>query len=250
MKILALETATPLGGVALIEDEKLLAEYRVDMTMSHAERLMTLVDRALKDCGWVFADLEALAVSIGPGSFTGLRVAVSTVKGLATGRPIPVAAVPTLEALAWNAAAGRQLICPMIDAKKQEVYAALFSNQGAGGLKRLTEDEVISPDSLADRLIERFGEPVVFLGDGAVQYREILTRRLADRAVFAPGPLGSPRPSMVAWLGLQRLNRGEAADVRTLVPAYVRRSDAEVNWEKGVAPRKLNLKRRSERAAR
>jgi tRNA threonylcarbamoyladenosine biosynthesis protein TsaB len=241
MKILAIETATALGGVALIDDEKVLAEYGMDMTMAHGEKLMVMVDRILKDIGLGPNDLDALAVSIGPGSFTGLRVGVSTVKGLATGTPIRIAAVPTLEAMAWNAQAGRHFICPMIDAKKGEVYTALFSGEGDGILKRVTEDQVLSPEVLCERVRDPSSPPTIFLGDGASKYREVLVNRLGRRALFPPAPLSRSLPSIVAWLGLQKLRRGEAADARTLAPVYVRRPDAEVNWEKGVAPRKLNL---------
>ncbi|HUK55035.1 MAG TPA: tRNA (adenosine(37)-N6)-threonylcarbamoyltransferase complex dimerization subunit type 1 TsaB [Nitrospiria bacterium] len=242
MKILAIETATGLGGVALVEDETLRVEYRLDMTMAHAERLMVLVDRALGDCGWVLDDLDGLAVSIGPGSFTGLRVAVSTVKGLVFGTSLPVAAVPTLEAMAWNVCPGGHGVCPMIDAKKGEVYAALFSCEAGGALKRVMEDQVISPEALSERLGASSDPPTVFLGDGASRYRAVLEKRLGVRAVFAPMPLSGPLPSTVARLGLQRIRRGETSDGRTLVPAYVRRSDAEVNWERGVAPKRLDLK--------
>jgi tRNA threonylcarbamoyladenosine biosynthesis protein TsaB len=245
MKILAIETATAVGGVALIEDEKLLAEYRMDMTMAHAERLMVMVDRILTDAGLTMDDLDGLAVSIGPGSFTGLRVAVSTVKGLVTGKPIPIAAVPTLEAMAWTVSAGDHSICPMIDARKQEVYAALFSCQEDGTLRRAMEDQVISPEVLCERLRGPSSPPTVFLGDGASKYREVLEKQLGRRAVFMPAPLSKPLPSMVAWLGLRQLRRGEAADARTLVPVYIRRPDAELNFEKGVTPKKLNLKKRA-----
>jgi tRNA threonylcarbamoyladenosine biosynthesis protein TsaB len=243
MKVLGIETATGVGGVALIEGETVRAEYRLEMTMMHAERLMVLIDRVLGDSGRSLDDLDALAVSIGPGSFTGLRVAVNTVKGLAIGKPIPVAAVPTLEAMAWNASAGGCAVCPMIDAKKGEVYAALFSSESGGGLKRMMEDRIISPEALCDHLSKSSGSPIVFLGDGASRYREILQKRLGPRSVFAPAPLSGVLPSIVARLGLQRIERGETSDARTLVPVYLRRADAEVNWEKGVVPKKLNLKR-------
>jgi len=243
MKVLGIETATGLGGVALIEGETVRAEYRLEMTMTHAERLMVLIDRVLVDNGRSLEDLDALAVSIGPGSFTGLRVGVNTVKGLVIGKPIPVAAVPTLEAMAWNASSGGCVVCPMIDAKKGEVYAALFSCEPGGGLKRIMEDRIISPEALCEHLSKASGPPTVFLGDGASRYRDVLRKRFGSRSVFAPEPLSGALPSMVARLGLQRIERGEASDPRTLVPAYLRRSDAEVNWEKGVTPRKLNLKR-------
>jgi tRNA threonylcarbamoyladenosine biosynthesis protein TsaB len=242
MKILGIETATEIGGVALIDGERLLAESSVDMNRAHSERLMVLVDRVFKDAGLTPEDLDGMAVSIGPGSFTGLRVGVSTVKGLATGKPVPVAAVPTLEAMAWNVCAGLNRICPMIDARKREVYAAVYSEGADGTLKSVMEEQVISPEALCERLLEPSSPPTIFLGDGASRYREILENHLDGRALFASATLSRPFPSTVAWIGLRKFLRGEAADVRSLVPAYLRRSDAEVNWEKGVIPRKLDLK--------
>jgi tRNA threonylcarbamoyladenosine biosynthesis protein TsaB len=242
MKILGIETATGIGGVALVDDEKLLAESSMDMAMTHAERLMVLVDRVFKDTGLTPEDLDGMAVSIGPGSFTGLRVGVSTVKGLATGKPVPVAAVPTLEAMAWNVSPGGHRICPMIDAKKGEVYAAVYSRAADGTLKSMMEEQVILPEALCERLLEPSGSATVFLGDGVSRYREILENRLGGQALFASASLSRPFPSTVAWIGLRKFRRGEAADTRSLVPAYLRRSDAEVNWEKGVIPRKLHLK--------
>lgn len=243
MKVMGIETATGLGGVALIEGNTLRAEYRVDMTMMHAERLMVLVDRVLGDTGISLEDLDGLAVSIGPGSFTGLRVGVNTVKGFVAEKPVPVAAVPTLEALAWNVSTGGHLVCPMLDAKKGEVYAALFSSETGGDLKRMADDQVISPEALCERLLRPHALACVFLGDGASRYGEVLQKRLGPRALFAPPPLSGVLPSMVARLGLKQIERGEASDGRTLVPVYVRRADAEVNLEKGVTPKKLNLKR-------
>lgn len=226
----------------MIDGDRLLAESSTEMARTHSERLMVLVDRVFKDAGLTPDDLDGMAVSIGPGSFTGLRVGVSTVKGLATGKPIPVAAVPTLEAMAWNASAGRNRICPMIDAKKGEVYAAVYSEVADGTLKSVMEEQIISPEALCERLREPSNSPTIFLGDGAFRYRAVLENRLGGTALFAAAPQSRPFPSTVAWIGLRKFHRGEVADIRNLVPAYIRRSDAEVNWEKGVIPRKLNLK--------
>ena len=248
MKILALDTATRVGGVALMKDENLLAEYRMEMTMAHSERLMVLVDRVLKESGLSFGELDAVALSIGPGSFTGLRVGVSTVKGLVAETAIRVVPVPTLEAIAWNLPAARTVICPMMDAKKQEVYTALFSSEVDGMLKREMEDQVAAPRMMAEHVFERVREGdtrVIFLGDGALQYRGEIEAVMGGQAIVAPAPLSDPRPAVVGWLGLQRLNRGESVDPATLVPAYVRRSDAEINWEKGMTPKKLKLSGRA-----
>jgi tRNA threonylcarbamoyladenosine biosynthesis protein TsaB len=136
----------------------------------------------------------------------------------------------------------------MIDARKQEVYAALFSYGEDGAFKRVMEDQVISPEVLCGRLRKPSSPPTVLVGDGAFKYREVFEKLLGRRAVFMPAPLSRPLPSMVAWLGLRRLLRGEAADARTLVPVYIRRPDAELNREKGIMPKKLNLKRKAGRS--
>ena len=192
MKVLAIDSSTSMGGVAVIKDDLLLAEYRMDMTMAHAEWLMPLVDRVLRECGLTLSDLDGLAVSIGPGSFTGVRVAVNTAKGLATGQTIKVAAVSTLEALAWNLPVGGYVVCPTIDARKQEVYAGLFSHRLDGGMDRLMEDRVMSPKMLADFLVQTVKEPVVFLGDGALKYKNELSGFLGRYPVSSPNPLPPP----------------------------------------------------------
>ena len=247
MRILAIETAGPTSGVALMDENRLLAEYCSDTPMAHAEELMVMVDRALREGGMVLRDLDALAVSIGPGSFTGLRVGVSTVKGLTAGNGIKVVAVPTLEALATNLVKAPGFICPMMDARKQEVYAALFSDREGGTLHRCMEDQVILPRDLADRISELLGggknEVVAFLGDGVPKYREVLQSALGKRAHFTEENLYVSRPSSVAFLGLQRLRRGEVVKTGILAPHYLRRPDAEVNWEKGIRPKKLVLGR-------
>ena len=245
MKILAIETAGPTTGVALMDDERLLAEYRSEIPLAHAEQLMVMVDRALRDGGMVLRDLDALAVSIGPGSFTGLRVAVSSIKGLTAGNSIKVVAVPTLEALAYNLTDAPGLICPILDARKQEVYAALFSDRATGTLRCRLEDQVVLPRDLARRISELLAGPkneaVVFLGDGVPKYREVIQSALGEQADFADEQFFVPRPSSVALLGLQRLRRGETVNPGALEPKYVRRPDAEINWEKGIRPKKLNL---------
>lgn len=238
MRLLAIEMATPVGGVALMKEDHLIAEYRLDMPMAHAERIMVLVDRVLQDGRTAVSDLDAIAVSVGPGSFTGLRVAVGTAKGLATGRTIALAAVPTLEALAGNVSIPGTIICPMIDAGKTEVYAALFQ-AGAGGLKRRMEDQVVSPSRLAEWIRDGFKSPVIFVGAAAESHREVLGPILKDRAVWVDPSLSHPRPSVVGRLGLDRLRRGESADPRRLEPLYLRRSDAEINWERGIRPKPL-----------
>src|SRR5213080_5215777 len=166
MRVLAVETSTLAGGVALLDGDVLLGQYMLDVRVTHSERLMGAVDRLLGDARWTVRDLTGLAVAVGPGSFTGLRVGLSTVKGLALALGIPVAAVPTLDAMAASLPFAALPVCPVLDARKGEVYASLYRWDG-GAMRREWEYQALTPESLAARL----GEPVILLGDAAPAIR-------------------------------------------------------------------------------
>jgi tRNA threonylcarbamoyladenosine biosynthesis protein TsaB len=233
MKVLGVDAATDLCGVALVENGHLLCEFRLKTGFQHAEHLLVLVDRVLKDLKLEMADLDGLALTIGPGSFTGLRVAVSTVKGLLVGIDKPVAAVSTLEVLAWNLPMASNPICTLLDAKKKEVYAALFAFEESGELKRLMDDQVILPTAL----LERLSGEILFIGEGAHRYRDLIIERLGRRARFVPPSQQVSKASIVAQIGLEQLRQGQRVDIRNLTPNYLRRSDAEVNLEKRLKER-------------
>lgn len=216
MRVLAVETSTLAGGVALLDDERLVAEYLLDVSVTHSERLMAVIDRALADARWRVEELQGLAVAVGPGSFTGLRIAVSTVKGLALALAVPIAAVPTLDAMAAGLPFASLPVCPVLDARKGEVYASLYRWDGAA-MRRLWEYLAIAPDALAGRLTE----PVILLGDGAASIR-------SPHARLAPPPRRAPSPAGVGALGLERLRRGEVVAPAALAPLYLRPSEAEL----------------------
>ena len=130
MRLLALETATLAGGAALLDDGRLVGESRLNIALTHSERLMAVVDRLLQDCGWEISSLRGLAVSIGPGSFTGLRVGAATAKGLALALDLPIAPVPTLDALAATLPFADAPVCPLLDARKGEIYCSLYRWSG------------------------------------------------------------------------------------------------------------------------
>ena len=216
MRVLALETSTLAGGVALVDGERLVAEYVLDVSVTHSERLLSAVDRVLTDARWSPRDLDGLAVSIGPGSFTGLRIGVSTAKGLAWALRIPVAAVPTLDAMAaavpWPALA----VCPVLAARRGEVYASLYRHDGEG-LHREWDYLALPPEELASRL----QEPTLLVGDGASGVQSPHARRLS-------APARVPSPACVAVLGTRRLHLGETVEASALVPFYLRPSQAEL----------------------
>ncbi len=226
MRILSIDTSTMMGGVAVADSEKgLLAEVRARVKAGHSGRLMPEIDETLRRAELRIAEIDALCVTTGPGSFTGLRIGLSTVKGLSYSTGIPVVAVPTLEALAWNFPRFHHPVCPMLDARKKEVYAALFDTS-AGDIKRLVAETSIRPSGLADIL--RGHGTVMLLGQGAGLYRNFFAEALGAGAVFAPPHLMAPLPSAVAELGLRKAMKGEYSVPETLVPFYIRKSEAEL----------------------
>lgn len=225
MRILAIETSTMLGGAAVMDSGAgLLAEVRVNVKAAHSERLMSEVDYVLAQASCAVQDMDALAVATGPGSFTGLRIGLSTVKGLAFATGLPVVAVPTLEAFASCFPYSACPVCPLLDARKKEVYAALFAYE-EGALKKLMPETAIKASELAVRLSGHGA--VLFTGQGADIYREDITRVMGDRAVFAPAHLMAPSPAAVGWLGLGKALGGEFSDPAALSPFYIRKSEAE-----------------------
>jgi tRNA threonylcarbamoyladenosine biosynthesis protein TsaB len=234
--VLGLDTATDICGVAVVESasggERVLCDFRLQAGSSHAEHLLVLINRALGDLKLTMADLDGVALTIGPGSFTGLRVAVSTIKGFLAGFKKPVAPISTLEALAGTVSFTRDLICPMLDAKKLEVYAALFVFSESGELKRLMEDQTIAPATWLKQLSASGEGPILFMGDGAIKYRELIVEELGRRARFATPVQQASTAMVVARLGLDRIRKGRGVEAGELVPTYLRRSDAEVNLEK------------------
>jgi tRNA threonylcarbamoyladenosine biosynthesis protein TsaB len=204
----------------VVRDGELLAEAVYREERSHTRSLTQLVERVLADAGVGIGDVEGLAVSIGPGSFTGLRVGLALAKGIAFAGGLPIAPVPTLEALAWVAdAAPGETVCAALDARKREVYAAIFTMTPKGP-RRETPDEALAPAALAARL--RPG--CILVGDAGDVYGAIL----GPRAALRPFATHHPRGGVVARLGWQRLGDGAAEPVGPLEPVYVRPPDAEL----------------------
>jgi tRNA threonylcarbamoyladenosine biosynthesis protein TsaB len=231
VKLLAVETSTLMGAAALLEDDTVVAECRLNIAVTHSERLLAAVDHLLEAARWQLADVEGLAVAIGPGSFTGLRIGVSTMKSLAYATGTPLCGVPTLDALAWSLPFAAYPVCPMLDAKKGEVYAALYRTR-EGRVERLWDYRALAPEALAEELGREDLGPVVFLGDGVAPAAPVLSRALGAAARFAPPAHRLPSAATVAELGRGALLRGEAADPATLVPLYLRRSEAELGRER------------------
>jgi tRNA threonylcarbamoyladenosine biosynthesis protein TsaB len=215
MRVLAVETSTLAGGVALLDGDRIVAEYVLDVRITHSERLLAVVDRVLADARLAVDDLEALAVAVGPGSFTGLRIGLGTVKGLAFARSLPIAAVPTLDAMAATLPFAALPVVPVIGARRDEVYACRYRWDGEG-MRREWEYLAMSPAALAARL----DEPVVLVGDAAPAVR-------SPHARLSPLARRLPSPACVGELGLARLRRGDGVSAADLAPIYLRPSQAE-----------------------
>lgn len=224
MKILAIETSTMLGGIAIMdESEGLVFESRLNVKTAHSERLMTEIDHALKQGGMTISEIDVFGVGIGPGSFTGLRIGLSTVKGFSYATGKPIVSVPTLEAFAWNFPYCLYPVCPMFDARKKEVYAAVFRWKD-GGFERMVNETSVK----VSEMVKSLEGQVLFAGEGALLYRDAIRDILGDRAIFPPLRYMVPSPSNVALLGLKKALRGEFSEPVGLVPLYLRKSEAEL----------------------
>lgn len=227
--LLALECATLCGSVALISAGRCLAEYSLDVPTTHSQRLLKQLERIREDVGVAWPELAGLAVSLGPGSFTGLRIGLSLAKGLALAVNLPLLGVSTLDGLACQMVAlPGSKICALLDARKQEVYAALYECGENGLPRRTSSDLLLSPELLAKQL----AGPIILVGDGAVTYREIFAEQLGKAAIFAPAASHFPSAATIGLLGEELLARGELLDPASSVPIYVRASEAEINLRK------------------
>jgi tRNA threonylcarbamoyladenosine biosynthesis protein TsaB len=226
MKILSIETSTMLGGVAIIDEAAgLIAETRLNVKTTHSERLMTAVNNTLIQSEMDLGAIDAFAVAIGPGSFTGLRIGLSTVKGLSYATGKPVVTVPTLDAFAWNFQYSSYPVCLMLDARKSEVYAAVYIWED-NRFRTVIECVSIKPEAL----LEKLQGNVLFAGEGVLLYRGKITGIMKERAFFAALDKMVPSPANVAMLGLIKAVRGEYAIISETVPVYIRKSEAEVKW--------------------
>jgi tRNA threonylcarbamoyladenosine biosynthesis protein TsaB len=244
MRIIGIDTSGSSASVALTEDGRLIAEEvypnwastlqtdTVSTKAKHAEAVLPLLESLLKTSALSLADIAGFAVSIGPGSFTGVRIGLSLVKGLAYGSGVPVIGVSTLCAHAVRVADYDGLICPILDARKGEVYAALFRKTGRL-VDRLTDDSVSSASTVVDILRDwKDGTPCLFVGDGAAVYKRLLSESLGTRALFEARQCHFTLARAVALLSEWRFRSSDVDNLDSLIPVYIRPSNSEFKQRK------------------
>ncbi|MBU0965137.1 MAG: tRNA (adenosine(37)-N6)-threonylcarbamoyltransferase complex dimerization subunit type 1 TsaB [Proteobacteria bacterium] len=223
--ILAVENSGMCGSIALVSGSHCIAEQSLLSKLTHSKRLLVTLDRIMAECQVTWEAIDAIAISLGPGSFTGLRIGLSTVKGLALATSIPLIGVPTLDGLASQFSYAAMPVCPILDARKNEVYTALYQTDENGSMQRLSDYLVIPAAELAAQITE----PTVFAGDGISVYGDLLREKLGDHAIFAPEQLYFAKASSIGFLALSRWHKQEFLDPAGCTPLYVRASDAELN---------------------
>ena len=232
MPVLAMDTATPTTSVAVGSDAGILATAAVRHERRHAEVLVPAVRWVLDQAGVEPGSLAGLAVGVGPGLFTGLRVGVSTAKALAQGWGLPIVAVPSLDLLAFAARHTARAICAVIDARRQEIFTALY-RAVPGGVVKLTDYQVLRPDHLAAG-IEARGEDVLLCGDGAFAYRHEFDH-LGEQCQLGPRDQVAPSAAALVELALPRFQREEFASPLDVTPLYLRRPDIDPSVEQRLA---------------
>lgn len=227
--ILAIETATMCGSVALVTADRCLAEFALQTGETHSRRLLAGVDFLLKETGIDWSAVDAVAVSIGPGSFTGLRIGLATAKGLVMATGTKLVGIGTLDGLATQLHnTGELLICPVLDARKKEVYSGFYKCDSQGVPRRQGDYLVLSPEALC----ERIAEPVVLLGDGAAVYGDLFREKLGDFLKTIPSNVYFPRAATIGLLALEKFRENEFLDPEGAEPLYIRPSEAELNLKK------------------
>ncbi len=233
MKILAVDTSATAASVAVAEENKLIGEFSINTALTHSQTLIPMVDELLKNTGLSVNDMDAVAVNAGPGSFTGVRIGVAAVKGIAFPKNLPCVSVSTLESMAYNMLGNDCIVCSVMDARCSQVYNALFRVKGCT-VTRMTDDRALSLTDLKNEL-QNINEKVVLVGDGAVLCSKFLGEEL-ENIMLAPFNNRIQTASSVAYAAFEKINNGETVKADELMPVYLRLPQAqrELNKKLGV----------------
>lgn len=228
MKILAIDSATECATIAILDDNKLLGEVVINHKKQHSVIMMPMIDNLIKSCGLTISDIDGYAISNGPGSFTGLRIGMSTVKGLVQATKKPFVSISSLAGLANNLFNIQGIICPIIDALRGNVYTNFYRFEN-GKLTVLEEDQLLSVDEVIEKC-SSFNEPVTFIGDGTYKFRDKLTEALPNASI-APSHLNLAKAASIGALGHEKLSNGYSDNVLSSAPVYLRKCQAEREYD-------------------
>ena len=224
-KILALDSSGLVASVAVVSEDNLIAEYTINYKKTHSQTLLPMLDEIVKLIELDLKEIDAIAVAAGPGSFTGLRIGSSTAKGLGLALNKPIIAIPTVEGLAYNLYGTEQLICPIMDAKRNQVYTGLYQFKN-NELEVLEPQQAVDISEIVDK-IHKWNRSVIFLGDGVEVYRDQLKELMKIPYSFAPLHLLKQRAGAIGALGVVYFKKGLVEDADLHQPTYLRLSQAE-----------------------
>lgn len=225
MKILALDSSGLVASVAVVEDDTLLAEYTVNYKKTHSQTLLPMLSEAAKMIELDLKTVDAIAVAGGPGSFTGLRIGSATAKGLGLALNKPLVHIPTVDALAYNLFGSNKYICPLMDARRNQVYTGIYRFEGEE-FQIIEKQAPLEVEEIAQKL-NALGGKVIFLGDGVPVYQEMLEKLMKVPYFFAPAHMNRQRASAVAALAIQYVKEGKTETAAEHAPDYLRLSQAE-----------------------
>ena len=230
MKILGIDTSTKFCNLGLIEDEDIIIEHAINGSKKkHSSILLPAIKDLLETIDLKIEEINGIAVSMGPGSFTGLRIGLCVAKGLCYACSLPLLGISTLDATVFPLKEIPYLICPVLESKKDEIYDVVF--RGGDSLHRVMDYKCEDIQSLLVRL-SPLKEKIVFLGDGIKKYRDIIKEKIGKDALFIDSQLNLPVATSIAFLGLDKLKKGGEDDISIITPFYLRKSEAEIIWEK------------------
>lgn len=223
MKILAIETSALVASAAIVEDSKLIAEYTLNFKMTHSQTIMPMIDEICNKTELDLSTIDYIACSAGPGSFTGLRIGAATAKGLAHGLDIPIVPVPTLDALAYNIFDTNKIVCPIMDARRKQVYSSFYKWEN-GKLQMLTK-HMAEPMADIIQMAENFEREVIFIGDGVDVHKHELDKNILF--TLAPASCNMQRAGTVGVIAMDYVKEGKFVNGSDFAPVYLRKSQAE-----------------------
>ena len=225
MKVLGIDSSGMVATVAVVEDTQMLAEYTINYKKTHSQTLLPMLDEVAKMMELDLNTIDAIAVAAGPGSFTGLRIGSATAKGLGLALKKPLVSVPTLEGIAYNFCGSEKVICPMMDARRSQVYTGIYEFQG--NTLKVLEDQMAVPVEEVLEKLNQTGREVILAGDGVPVYLELIEKNLKVPYLLAPAHLYRQRAGAVAVLGMQYAKEGKLESAMEHQPDYLRLSQAE-----------------------